>query len=453
MPECCSCYNQASRNCANGACGACCRDAELDGRASCGYHGTDPCEECWYAADEDCSNHTCAECCGRLACWGHGTACNYGQCANKRAQSCTYNACGACCRNHGNGNCAVHEDNTAYASYSSSEEECCACEAELDDACSNGACQSCCREECLNNRVRCIYHGTDPCSGCGNAANAYCENGACANCCTRLACVEHGTACERDDCPNKRNQDCENDYCGACCRRYSDVDCQIHEVHARPSLSEEQLKTIVQHLLYEQQKNMRDDSAMERALIAEERMAVAEHRAAIAEGKAHAAELMVAEQKRALSEQREALEAILTALRGADDARATGEESPSQATERASTDKSNCTEQRFASTGLRHELLQLRELRVSPSSPDSAGSPSPLLETLLGMLASGEQRCDRKHWPECMICMDAACETSFLPCGHVVACAKCAVRTTEVKKTCAKCRAPITSIQRIYAEC
>lgn len=46
----------------------------------------------------------------------------------------------------------------------------------------------------------------------------------------------------------------------------------------------------------------------------------------------------------------------------------------------------------------------------------------------------------------CKICYEAEFNTAFIPCGHVVACAKCASAVT----TCPMCREPFDSVTRIY---
>ncbi|EDV52193.2 death-associated inhibitor of apoptosis 1 [Drosophila erecta] len=46
----------------------------------------------------------------------------------------------------------------------------------------------------------------------------------------------------------------------------------------------------------------------------------------------------------------------------------------------------------------------------------------------------------------CKICYGAEYNTTFLPCGHVVACAKCASSVTK----CPLCRKPFTDVMRVY---
>lgn len=46
----------------------------------------------------------------------------------------------------------------------------------------------------------------------------------------------------------------------------------------------------------------------------------------------------------------------------------------------------------------------------------------------------------------CKICYECEFNTAFIPCGHVVACAKCASAVT----TCPMCREPFESVTRIY---
>lgn len=60
--------------------------------------------------------------------------------------------------------------------------------------------------------------------------------------------------------------------------------------------------------------------------------------------------------------------------------------------------------------------------------------------------------CKQKHWPECMMCMDAHVNTAFLPCAHLISCFPCAKRTVESKWECPKCRARVTSVQKMYVD-
>ena len=46
----------------------------------------------------------------------------------------------------------------------------------------------------------------------------------------------------------------------------------------------------------------------------------------------------------------------------------------------------------------------------------------------------------------CKICYDNECNTIFLPCGHIIACAKCASSVTK----CPACRQPFNSVVRAY---
>lgn len=57
--------------------------------------------------------------------------------------------------------------------------------------------------------------------------------------------------------------------------------------------------------------------------------------------------------------------------------------------------------------------------------------------------------CDEKPIPDaklCKICYAAEFDTAFLPCGHVVACAKCASSVTK----CPMCREPCVKVVRVY---
>ncbi|XP_017043252.1 death-associated inhibitor of apoptosis 1 [Drosophila ficusphila] len=70
---------------------------------------------------------------------------------------------------------------------------------------------------------------------------------------------------------------------------------------------------------------------------------------------------------------------------------------------------------------------------VAPSASNSGSSTSSLASSI----------------PEeklCKICYGAEYNTAFLPCGHVVACAKCASSVTK----CPLCRKPFTDVMRVY---
>lgn len=55
----------------------------------------------------------------------------------------------------------------------------------------------------------------------------------------------------------------------------------------------------------------------------------------------------------------------------------------------------------------------------------------------------GRKICDSKL---CKICYSCEYNTAFLPCGHVVACAKCASSVTK----CPMCRKPFERVMRVY---
>lgn len=52
--------------------------------------------------------------------------------------------------------------------------------------------------------------------------------------------------------------------------------------------------------------------------------------------------------------------------------------------------------------------------------------------------------------PECIVCLDADACHAFLPCGHMVACSKCAHEIFQVTSACPTCRTPATGHLRIF---
>jgi len=73
---------------------------------------------------------------------------------------------------------------------------------------------------------------------------------------------------------------------------------------------------------------------------------------------------------------------------------------------------------------------------AAPSCGDTAAAPAAVAETEGGGLR------------ECTICMDAAVETVFVPCGHMAACRACGEKLG--KKPCPVCRKKIKIVQRFY---
>ena len=57
-----------------------------------------------------------------------------------------------------------------------------------------------------------------------------------------------------------------------------------------------------------------------------------------------------------------------------------------------------------------------------------------------------EERTRRERHDECIVCMEAAKDVVFVPCGHLVACMGCAASL----ENCPTCRAPITQRIRTF---
>lgn len=91
---------------------------------------------------------------------------------------------------------------------------------------------------------------------------------------------------------------------------------------------------------------------------------------------------------------------------------------------------------------------ELRKIARRRTSKISSGShPEADLSSAEAMLAAKAAK--PSEVPEtklCKICYECEFNTAFIPCGHVVACAKCASAVT----TCPMCREPFDSVTRIY---
>jgi E3 ubiquitin-protein ligase XIAP len=59
---------------------------------------------------------------------------------------------------------------------------------------------------------------------------------------------------------------------------------------------------------------------------------------------------------------------------------------------------------------------------------------------------SDEEEEEKKDSKLCKICYVNEYNTIFLPCGHVIACAKCASSVTK----CPACRQPFENVMRVY---
>ena len=77
---------------------------------------------------------------------------------------------------------------------------------------------------------------------------------------------------------------------------------------------------------------------------------------------------------------------------------------------------------------------------AKPIASSSSSSDSSLLST---SLAASSSPADSRL---CKICYTDEMGVVFLPCGHLVACVKCALSLT----TCAVCRQPVTATVRAF---
>ncbi|XP_058457110.1 death-associated inhibitor of apoptosis 1 [Malaya genurostris] len=85
---------------------------------------------------------------------------------------------------------------------------------------------------------------------------------------------------------------------------------------------------------------------------------------------------------------------------------------------------------------------------VNPSFSTLRNSQSPVDQTASSGIEEDEDEPNRKLDTSrtCKICYVNEYNTAFSPCGHVVACAKCASSVTK----CPLCRKPFTNVMRIY---
>ncbi|KAH8343117.1 hypothetical protein KR059_005281 [Drosophila kikkawai] len=88
---------------------------------------------------------------------------------------------------------------------------------------------------------------------------------------------------------------------------------------------------------------------------------------------------------------------------------------------------------------------------VAPSAPAAQSAATRIFEKIVESTAatSVPTASNGSTIPEeklCKICYGAEYNTAFLPCGHVVACAKCASSVTK----CPLCRKPFTDVMRVY---
>ncbi|KAH8286105.1 hypothetical protein KR054_002713 [Drosophila jambulina] len=89
---------------------------------------------------------------------------------------------------------------------------------------------------------------------------------------------------------------------------------------------------------------------------------------------------------------------------------------------------------------------------VAPSAPAAQTAATRIFEKIVESTAATSTvpaASNGSTIPEeklCKICYGAEYNTAFLPCGHVVACAKCASSVTK----CPLCRKPFTDVMRVY---
>ena len=189
----------------------------------------------------------------------------------------------------------------------------------------------------------------------------------------------------------KRNQSCCNRMCGVCCPRSGEQPCVVHNSVGQSVLRRRRRA--------EEQQRMAEAEALRRAAALEE-------------------------QKRA----EEARQAQLRAM---------------EARRKAEAEARRKVEAEAAR----------RELKKREVSNEKTARRVRELEMLLAKWDSEDgSRCKQKHWPECMMCMDEPVDTTFFPCGHMIACNSCAKRAMEVKPACPKCRAGVRSYQKLFVD-
>ncbi|XP_017101434.2 death-associated inhibitor of apoptosis 1 [Drosophila bipectinata] len=105
--------------------------------------------------------------------------------------------------------------------------------------------------------------------------------------------------------------------------------------------------------------------------------------------------------------------------------------SATETSEEASSGSGDVAPSSVASTAARRifdKIAEATSADVPPPASSNSGSPAIPEEKM------------------CKICYGAEYNTAFLPCGHVVACAKCASSVTK----CPLCRKPFTDVMRVY---
>ncbi|KJE95670.1 hypothetical protein CAOG_06096 [Capsaspora owczarzaki ATCC 30864] len=84
---------------------------------------------------------------------------------------------------------------------------------------------------------------------------------------------------------------------------------------------------------------------------------------------------------------------------------------------------------------------------ASPPAPPEAEAPNSHLRELNQLREEIQKLRDQET---CIVCMDAAIQFAFVPCGHYVCCDINGCASSLVDKPCPLCRALVTKIQRIY---
>lgn len=95
-----------------------------------------------------------------------------------------------------------------------------------------------------------------------------------------------------------------------------------------------------------------------------------------------------------------------------------------------------------ASSSSQSSQESLKDVTPSCSSVASDKHSEPMSDKT----TSDEEEEERKDSKLCKICYSNEYNTIFLPCGHVIACAKCASSVTK----CPACRQPFDNVMRVY---
>jgi baculoviral IAP repeat-containing protein 7/8 len=85
-----------------------------------------------------------------------------------------------------------------------------------------------------------------------------------------------------------------------------------------------------------------------------------------------------------------------------------------------------------------------QEIGPDDVTPSSASSSTSTLKRQLSSDDEGKKQANESRL--CKICFEVEYNTAFFPCGHVVACGKCASSVTK----CPCCRQTFTNVMRVY---